>query len=213
MPFPIFADPISTDRAEKPSISRNVAASRLGLAVAGVDKLVRAGILSLPISPDTVDRLAKRPQLRVESGQLTVLRTDARRDAHPGDDPLGRRYMGFHVDHTDAELEDTSLRWWRSSPRRILDNELWAVTVSTIPVAVYQITGVIGDPLFREGEEQPRYHYEGRLLARVYSGTGEAEVSQLLPPGLRTAAAQIMKSRIAVNSGGPMAYLDPDPHL
>ncbi|WP_148046169.1 hypothetical protein [Nocardioides marmoriginsengisoli] len=74
-----------------------------------------------------------------------MLRTDARapadRDKYP-DDP--RNWMGFNVEHSDEELEAASLRWWRSDPRRVVDNELFAVTVATFPVAVYRILGTAG---------------------------------------------------------------------
>ena len=48
---------------------------------AGVDKLVRAGILSTPITATEVVHLTGRDRLLVTSGALTVRRTDARRFA------------------------------------------------------------------------------------------------------------------------------------
>jgi hypothetical protein len=46
--------------------------------------------------------------------------------------------MGFHVDHTNDELAETSLRWWLSDRERVVGDELFAVTVATFPVAVYR---------------------------------------------------------------------------
>lgn len=183
-------------------MKRNEAAARLGIARASLDKLVRAGMLSLPIPVADVEAMANRPWLSVKEGQLTVLRTDARAEAHPGED---RRYIGFHVEHDRELLSETSLRWWRSTPEKVLDNELFAVTVSTIPVAVYRITGVAGR-MFRGDEDAPRFSYEGELLsmwpsAHIRSGTGYA--------ALATRVQQIMGSRIAVASGGPIGYLSP----
>ena len=86
---------------------------------AGVDKLVRAGILSTPITATEVEHLTGRDRLQGTSGALTVLRTDAREEAdrtkYPADP---RRWMGFHVEHSDHELEAASLRWWRSDPAK-----------------------------------------------------------------------------------------------
>jgi hypothetical protein len=204
MPTPVFAVGAG-DTLERETISRNVAASRLGLSIAGVDKLIRSSILTPDIAAETVDELAARPWLQVLEGELTVLRTDARQPAYPGED---RKWIGFDAGHNDDELKATSLRWWRSSPVRILDNELFAVTVSTIPVAVYQITGHAGT-LTREDEDTPRHKYSGKLLARVYPGMPRPRVLGTMPGHLRTAVEQIMSSRIKVSSGGPIGYLEP----
>ncbi len=171
-----------------------------------VDKMIRARMLPVPITVADVDRLTNWPWLEVVSGELTVLRTDAARPAdmslHPTDT---RTQIGFSVDHTDAELEDTSLRWWRSEPQRVLENELFAVTVSTFPVALYRITGHEA-PQKRLGEDFDRYHYRGELLARVTPGM-VVRTSKPLPAELTVRAKQVMSSRIKVNSGGPVGYL------
>ena len=78
------------------------------------------------------------------------------------DDP--RTWMGFHVEHSDEELEAASLRWWRSDPHRVVDNELFAVTVATFPVAVYRILEIAGN-ITRADEDTRRHHYAGQLLA------------------------------------------------
>ncbi|MBM0255565.1 hypothetical protein [Micromonospora sp. 4G55] len=201
MSLPTFA-PHPTPATPTATLTRAQAAGRLGLHPGGVDKLVRAGIFELPITGALVNELAARQRLRVTVGELTVLRTDARADAYPGED---RQFIGFHVDHTDDELEQTSLRWWRSDPARILDNVLLAVTVATIPVAVYRITGRVGEK-YRDGEEAPRHHYAGQLIARVHPGMRRT-YPQRTPAHLRDLAKQIMNSRVAVASGGPIGYL------
>ncbi|MFG1802433.1 hypothetical protein ACGFI4_20025 [Micromonospora carbonacea] len=201
MSLPTFAAP-TTPATPSATLTRTQAAGRLGLHPAGIDKLVRAGIFEVPIAGTLVNEIAARQRLRVVDGELTVLRTDARADAYPGED---RQFIGFHVAHTHDELEQTSLRWWRSDPTRILGNVLMAVTLATIPVAVYRITGQIGEK-YRDGEDAPRHHYAGQLLARVHPGMHRT-YPQSTPGHLRDLAKQIMKSRIAVSSGGPIGYL------
>jgi hypothetical protein len=185
-----------------------VAAARLDLHVAHVDKMVRAGMLRLPITVPSIERLLGRPKLRVVDGQLTVLRTDARQDADRAKYPHdSRRWMGFHVQHTDTELDETSLRWWRCDPARVLDNELFAVTVATFPVAVYHVTGH-RESYTRPGEEGPRHNFVGKLLARTSPGMVAAP-REPMPGHLRPLVERIMASRITVSSGGPIGYLEP----
>jgi hypothetical protein len=207
VPLPAFAVSTAPETYSE-TLSRTAAAARLELHVAHVDKMVRSGMLPLPITAAAVDRLLGRPKLRVVAGELTVLRTDARKTAdrakYPGD---RRRWMGFHVDHTDAELDETSLRWWRSDPVRVLDNELFAVTVANFPVAVYRISGV-EDSYTRSDEDSPRQHYAGQLLARI-SPAMVASRREPMPGHLRPLVNQIMASRITVASGGPIGYLEP----
>lgn len=204
MPLPSFAAVAKRDK--KPDIlTRAQVAARLELHLAAVDKLIRAGIIKAPFSANQISLLAGRQRLQVVEGELTVLRTDARADAYrdEGDD---RTYIGFHIEHTDLELEETSLRWWRSDPERVVDNELFAVTLGTFPVALYRVTGRLATKL-RDDEERPRHRYEGQLLARVHPGM-QATFAKDMPGYLRERAAQVMNSRIVVNSGGPIGYLD-----
>lgn len=203
MPTPVFV----VDSAATPDrefLTRAAAASALNMSITSVSKLVRANILSLPISAAVIDELSRRPQLRVIEGELTVLRTDARTASLDPDDD--REFLGFHTEQTDAEIEEACLRWWRSSPARILDNELWAVTVSTIPVAVFQITDHL-DQTDPSAGDLNRHRYGGKLLARMHPGLGEVKVRESTPGHLRAGVAQIMKSRIEVSSGGPIGYL------
>jgi len=195
-----------------------VAAARLGVSRGSFDKLVASGILPNPTPADFVDALAARPQLHVAEGELTVLRTAARAEAYDAD----RDWIGFHVEHTDDELAATSLRWWRSDADKVCDNRLYAVTVATIPAAVYEITGVI-DTEQRTTETGLRYHYSGRLLARL-GGPRPRSVADYTVAGpsfddlvgirigeddeLYERTRQIMASRIMVDSGGPIGYLE-----
>jgi len=207
MPLPTFAAPAAPTRRPD-TLTRTQAAARLELNPAGVDKLVRAGILGTPIRTADVEPLTGREPLRVDSGQLTVLRTDARaeadREKYPHDP---RKWMGFHVEHTDDELAETSLRWWRSDWERVVDNELLAVTLATFPVAVYRILSKERS-YTRADEDSPRHRYAGELLARVHPGM-TVVLRQATPGHLRLLARQIMNSRIVVSSGGPIGYLEP----
>ena len=205
MPLPTFTT--SRRVSESEILTRTVAAGRLDLHIAHVDKMVRAGMLPLPITARSIEQFLDRQRLQVADGELTVLRTDARQEAdrskYPHDE---RRWMGFHVDHTDTELDATSLRWWRCDPHRVQDNELFAVTLATFPVALYQVTGLKAT-YTRPDEEAPRQHFEGRLLARVDAGM-VAAMRQPIPGHLRPLVNTIMSSRITVSSGGPIGYLE-----
>jgi len=209
VPLPTFAPP-ATPTPRAATLTRTQAAARLELNPAGVDKLVRAGILSTPIKAEEVEQLTGRERLQVTAGALTVLRTDAREQADRAKYPQDpRRWMGFHVEHTDEELEAASLRWWRSDPSKVLDNELFVVTVATFPVALYRILGR-ADSITRNDEDTPRHHYDGQLLARVHPGMS-VTYAQDAPGHLRMMARQIMSSRTVVSSGGPIGYLEPGP--
>jgi hypothetical protein len=79
MPLPTFAAS-TMSRARSVTLTRTQAAGRPGFHPGGVDKLVRAGILDVPITAIAVDELTGREPLQVIEGELTVLRTDARAD-------------------------------------------------------------------------------------------------------------------------------------
>lgn len=206
MPIPVLAVPAAGPEPRPAAISRSVAASRLGIAYGSVSKLVRCRILPLPVPAALVDKLAARPDLVVTDGELTVLRTGSKEPAdrtkYPNDE---RDYIGFDIGYSDAELEETSLRWWRSDPEVVLDNEIFAVTVATVPVAVYRITGPVYAEI-RRGEIRPRHHYRGQLLGRLRADL-EPGMRQDTPGHLRALARQILTSRIRTTSGGPIAYL------
>lgn len=208
MPLPAFAAS-AAEPARTEILNRTQAAAQLGINGPGVDKLVRAGILGLPIRAEDVERLMGRSHLQVTAGELTVLRTDARAKADPMKYPLdNRKWVGFHVQHSDDELAESSLRWWRCDPERVIDNELLAVTVATFPVAVYRILGKT-DTTVRPDEITPRHAFAGQLLGRIYPGLSTT-FSQATPGHLRSMAVQIMNSRISVASGGPIGYLEPE---
>jgi hypothetical protein len=204
MPLATFVAAAAPDNAQE-FLTRAQVAARLELHLAAVDKLIRAGIINAPLMATEIGMLARRPFLQVVEGELTVLRTDARADAYrdEGDD---RAYIGFHTEHSDQELEQTSLRWWRSDPERVVDNELFVVTVGTFPVALYRITERLSTKV-REDEDRPRHCYGGQLLARVHSGI-QNTFAKDMPGYLQERARQVMNSRIVVSSGGPIGYLD-----
>jgi hypothetical protein len=207
MPLPKFA-PATTLQPPPETLNRTQIASRLGLNGPGVDKLIRAGILRSPFKTQDVERLEGRDRLQVIEGELTVLRTDARAEADTAKYPIDdRRWVGFHVEHTDEELADSSLRWWRCDPVRVVDNELLVVTVATFPVAVYRIVGK-AETIVRPDETTTRHRFEGHLLGRVHPGM-TSTFPQNTPGHLRVLTKQIMGSRITVSSGGPIGYLEP----
>lgn len=207
MPLPIFAAPTDSPACPE-TFNRTQAGARLGLNGPGVDKLVRAGILDLPIRADDVERLMGRDRLRVTAGELTVLRTDARALSDPVKYPMdNRRWVGFHVEHTNDELAESSLRWWRCDPERVVDNELFAVTIATFPVAIYRILGKSAT-IVRPDETSSRHGFAGQLLGRIHPGM-VTTFPQGTPGHLRLVARQILNSRITVDSGGPIGYLHP----
>lgn len=206
MPSPVFAS-ADSPRPLPPTLSRTQVAASLGVNGPAVDKMVRAHLLEPPFRADRVADLALREQLRVVENELTVLRTDAKAPAEDGRQPVHdtRTHIGFDVELTDDELEASSLRWWRCDPLRVIENELLAVTIATFPVAVYAIREVV-DTHQRDGEAWQRYHFSGVLLARVFPGL-VVRTRPRSPGLLREKALQIMASRIAVESGGPIGYL------
>lgn len=209
MPLATLA-PYTQPPARPDHLTRTQAASRLGINGPALDKMISAGMLTPPIAAEAIERLRGREQLQLTAGELTVLRTDARAcslpERYPHDD---REWIGFHVEHTDDELEAASLRWWRCSPARVIDNVLLVVTVATFPVALYQVTGEV-ERIVRPDENVPRYHFSGRLLARVSAGMAPT-FNRQTPGHLQPRVKQIMNSRITVTSGGPIGYLEPSP--
>lgn len=148
--------------------------------------------------------------MEVVAGELTLLRTDSRTAADPTKQPPNdaRALVGFHVDYTDAVLEAASLRWWRAEPSRVVGNELFVVTVSTIPVAVYAVTELL-DSFQWPGELFWRKHFGGTLLAGMHGG-GSISYAKSGPADLLALATTVMSSRVFdATSGGPVAYLRP----
>lgn len=203
-------------------LSRHAAAARLGIGYDSLSKLIRAGILDEPLNTEAVDELAHRRWLTTRTGELTVLRTDG----PPVSEGQQQRAFGFAVDFTDAQVAEASLGPWRSDPDRVEQNQLLAVVLSTVPVAVYDIER--REPVVVDDQGHPRYTYVGTLLTRLHPGPillsqareefasareGAGSVSivknQNLPaPDPRIVAAEIiMNSRIRVESRGPIGYL------
>lgn len=211
MPLPVFTPTRTTPRPR--TVKRTQAAARLEVNGPAIDKLMKSGLLSTPIQAAEVEQLASREWLDVIDGELTVLRTDARVTADPVKMPSTdtRALVGFHVDHSDAELLDSSLRWWRADALRVLDNVLFTVTVATIPVAVYALRALAGTHQ-RPGEKWLRYHFDGTLLARMHRGQA-ISYAENTSADLRVLAQTIMSTRVSANSGGPLAYLEPPPAM
>ena len=181
--------------------SRNAAAAALGIAVDGVTKLIDGGVLPADLPRGAVETLASRPYLSVADGGATILRTAARTEAYDDD----RQHIGVHVDMTDDELEAACLRWWRSDSKRVLELELFIVTMSTIPFAAYLVDGVVTTQQ-RLGEAGERVHYSGRLIGRI-DANGQWRTLTEDPDWAREALARLAHGRIKVSSGGPIAYL------
>ncbi|WP_446225015.1 hypothetical protein ACTWPB_07850 [Nocardia sp. IBHARD005] len=175
----------------------NAAAAALKISRGSFEKLIACGVVPTPIDADQIGSLASRPRLGVASGELTVLRTAAPSASHEPD----RDWIGFSVGFNRPVLEAAALRWWRCDPTRVLDNELFAVTVATIPVAVYAISAL--EDTYQDQGDETRHRFTGDLLARW----GEP-LTPDIDPRLKERAEQIMSSRISVSSGGPIAYLN-----
>lgn len=216
MSLPDFV-PTPSARTSATTLAPAAAAVALGISRRSLDKLLDSGILPRPIPKALIDVLTQRERLAVSAGELTVLRTASKAPAIEED----RDHIGFHLDYDNAELEATSLRWWRCDPERVLANRLYTVTVATFPVAVYEVTEVL-DTTIRDDERDPRYRFAGTLLTRLQSRkaarpediifadventavvTSPARQHPLLPR-----AQAIMTSRVTVDSGGPIGYLN-----
>lgn len=199
-----------------------MAALRIGVGRRAIDKLTACGVLPTPLTEEAVANLASRPLLQVVTDELTVLRTDAAQPA-PSDD--GRDQIGFDLGFDDATVDETSLAWWRSEPDRVLTNVLFTVTVGTVPVAVYEV--LLHCDTVATGQRQLRHAYAGTLLARLVRTNSRPQAQVLLPSNagdtfttitplldpeqhpLLEHAAQIMATRVVVDSGGPIGYLEP----
>ncbi|CAD6015962.1 hypothetical protein [Agreia sp. COWG] len=207
MPFPVFEKserhPLSDDRL----LTKREVSNELDTDDTNPRKLFGAGMLPEPTPISSLRPFLGREYLGVSAGELTVLRTDQRvlSNVRYPRDP--RKWIGFHVDHTDMELSESSLRWWRSDPDKVVDNQLFVVTVAEFPVALYMINHLI-ETMTRDHENRPRHHYSGRLLARVHAGMSTSFAADL-PADLLDTATQVMNSRIRVSSGGPIGYLRP----
>ena len=205
-----------------PVMRRHDAAAQLNISYERLVKLIGAGLIPEPIPTLTIRSLAGRPFLAAHGGELTVLRTGARTAAN---DSTNRPHIGAHIDYDNPELDATALGWWRSDPERVLRNRLFVETVSTYPFAVWDIDEHLGS---RGEDTDLRHHYAGQLLARlrnrdnpipddeaiIFAMADEQTVvtspTALQRSPLVAAAQKIMTSRIRVDSGGPIGYLEPE---
>lgn len=204
-------------------VRRHDAAARLGLSYDRLVKLIDAGFIAEPMLTLTIESLARRPYLAIDGpGELTVLRTGART---PANDWTGRPNIGASVDYDNAELASTGLGWWRSDPDRLLRNGLFAETVSTFPLATWDLNELVDS---HGTDSDLRHLYAGTLLARlryryqvpdteaIIFGVPEEQTVVTAPKELLgdprvDAARLIMSSRIKVDSGGPIGYLEAPP--
>lgn len=190
------------EQAVSPVVSQATASSMLGLTPEGVSKLVHAGIITTRdrvgrgpgLLRSDIEALRDRPTLTVDAGELTVLRTEP---ASPVIEP-DREWKGWSSWMTDDQINLACLQWWRGGGQRILTNEIFVTTMSTIPVAVHDITDIAA--VTGTGTDLRR-SYTGNLLAR-YGGENRATT-----PRERDLVDTIMRSRIYTVSGGPIAYL------
>jgi hypothetical protein len=168
--------------------------------------MIRCGLLPPAPTDSDVARWEGRPSLSLATGELTVLRTDSREPA-PQEPSPPRDWIGFDVAMSDAELEAASLRLWRCKPIRVMNNELFVVTIAEFPVALYLLGAHVGS--YRVGDEEfDRHHFVGDLLARLDS---DLKVDTRPSPAMSESDIRtIMGSRIRTSSGGPIGYLEAD---
>lgn len=187
-------------------VTRAEAARRLDVnASGGLRKMIRCGLLPASPTESDVERWEGRQVLDLESGELTVLRTDAKEPSPPMYPTDPRKWLGFDITMTEAELEDASLRWWRCKPERVVNNELFAVTIAEYPVALYLLHEHVASN--RYGDEKfDRHHFAGVLLARI-----DRNLELAVAPSSAVSESDIrsiMASRIRASSGGPIGYLE-----
>lgn len=199
-----------------PGITPAAAAARLGLDERTLAKLTDAHLL--PLMSHAVESMARRPWLQLVQGEITVLRTSPKCPA-PEED--ARDMIGFDLADDDHTIHECCLRWWRCNRKRVRRNGLFAVTVATVPVAIFEIT----EHLETIGSRTDQRHaFAGQLLARIiardqmihYSPAQVlvnladddflAVATQPHPRLLQRVLTTIMGCRISSNSGGPIAY-------
>lgn len=152
------------NRSANTTYTVDAATGRLGISQPGVRKLIKSGIMPA-LDRWLVDDFAASEDLVVTNGELAVLRTS---EASPSGDP-GRSRKGFDIDMTDEELAAACLMYWYCAPARIITNGgLLIVSVSTIPVAVYNI--------YHATEHNGRQELHGDLLGR-YAPEADLRIS------------------------------------
>ncbi|WP_394277271.1 hypothetical protein [Luteococcus sp.] len=186
----------TTDAQPPEHLVAAAAAGLLDISPAGIAKLAAAGILE----PDRsrfrrvdVEALAALPQLRVTGGEILVLRLDG------GDPSTG----GVHLDMTDQELTAAALQGWRGDVQRMTACPLLVVTVATIPIAVFRITGLAGTTpaASRTVANRERHRLDGVLLGRRGQEVVAGEAEE------RAWVELVLGSRVVSRSAGPVAYV------
>lgn len=188
---------VTTTDAQPPQLLvAAAAAGLLDISPAGIAKLTAAGILDTErgrFRRTDIEALAALPQLRVAGGEVLVLRLDG------GDPSTGC----VHLDMTDQELATTALQGWRGDARRMTACPLLVVTVATIPLAVFRITGLAGSTASSSQAvaNRERHRLGGVLLGRRDRGVVGGDARE------RAWAELVLGSRVVSRSAGPVAYL------
>lgn len=191
------------DAADGDRLSRNQAASLLGISLATMDKLLRSGYLPR-LAASSVFSLAATPYVTCITGVLPVLRTAA---ATPSDD--GREFIGDATFLTDAQFVEANAGWWRSDPDTITGAGILPVSIASFITGALRIHGVAKSE--QRGPREVRHFYEATVVGRVgilgdrntyRITTNEPEVAEL--------TRKLLGSRVRTVSGGPIAYLTPD---
>lgn len=191
-----------TTRMPHPPADHLIAAAAAGLldiAPASVRKLAEAGLITQEPEgyPRTeIEALAALPLIEAHHGEIAVLRTT-------GCGSPNATTPGVHIEMDEPSLDQACLGMWRGDTERILAAHLFVVTVATIPLAVYRLTGI----LHTEGTgHAQRHRLGGTLLARRgHHSTSSHDTA------LQADADLIMTGRVITTSGGPIAYLG-EPH-
>ena len=184
------------------SLSRNQAASLLGVSLATVDKLVSSQYLPA-LTSSAVLTLAATPYVSVTAGVLPVLRTAS---AQPAND--GRAFMGDAAYLTDTQFQEANAGWWRSDSDAITGAGVLAVSIGSFITGVLRVHGV-ADLVSRP--QGTRHFYKTTLVGRVgVLGVPDTYRVNSMEPTSADLARQLLGSRTRTVSGGPIAYLTPD---
>lgn len=196
----------SPDSSTQDVLTRNQAASVLGLSPNTVSKLLASEFL-VDLRASRVLALSRARQVTVTSGLLPVLRTAAA--APPSDEGDPRAFLGDASSLTDQQFLEANRQWWRCDAETI-------VSVGVLPVAVAGwVTGVLAirsvEATRRHAPADVRHAFEADVAGRVGALDDPATYRVMTTdPTLSALTSQLLGSRVqAAVSGGPIAYLTP----
>lgn len=191
------------DAADGDLLSRNQAASLLGMSLATIDKLLRSGYLQ-GLAAASVLPLAKTPYVTCVAGVLPVLRTAA---ATPSDD--GREFMGDAAFLNDDQFVEGNAGWWRSDPGAITGAGILPVSIASFITGVLRIHEVAESE--QTGPREVRHFYKATVAGRV-GVLGDRDTYRITSeePEVAELVRKLLGSRVRTVSGGPIAYLTPD---